>query len=38
LSEALLAVLEQWLFRPATMNGKPVAVKAVLGVPISSAP
>ena len=37
LSEALLAVLEQWLFRPATMNGKPVAVKAVLGVPISSA-
>jgi hypothetical protein len=36
LSEALLAVLEQWLFRPATMNGKPVAVKAVLGVPISS--
>jgi hypothetical protein len=38
LSEALLAVLEQWLFRPASMNGKPVAVKAVLGVPISSAP
>ena len=37
LSEVLLAVLEQWLFRPATMNGKPVAVKAVLGVPISSA-
>jgi hypothetical protein len=37
LSEALLAVLGQWLFRPATMNGKPVAVKAVLGVPISSA-
>jgi hypothetical protein len=37
LSEALLAVLGQWLFRPATMNGKPVAVKAVLGVPISPA-
>ncbi len=36
LSEALLAVLGQWLFRPASMNGKPVAVKAVLGVPISS--
>jgi len=36
LSEALLAALEQWLFRPATMNGKPVAVKAVLGVPVSS--
>jgi hypothetical protein len=37
LSEVLLTVLEQWLFRPATMNAKPVAVKAVLGVSISSA-
>jgi hypothetical protein len=35
LSEVLLAALEQWVFRPATMNGRPVAVKVVLGVPIS---
>jgi hypothetical protein len=35
LSEALLASLEQWVFRPATMNGRPVAVKVVLGVPLS---
>jgi hypothetical protein len=35
LSEVLLAALEQWVFRPATMNGRPVAVKVVLGVAIS---
>lgn len=37
LSEGLVAVLEQWVFRPARMNGKPVAVKAVLGVTVPSA-
>jgi Gram-negative bacterial TonB protein C-terminal len=34
LSEILLSALEQWVFRPATMNGRPVAVKIVLGVAI----
>ncbi len=36
LTEALLSALEQWAFRPATMNGKPQSVKIVLGVPIST--
>jgi hypothetical protein len=30
----LLAALEDWEFRPATLNGKPIAVRALLGVPI----
>jgi hypothetical protein len=36
----LLAALNDWEFRPATLNGKPIAVRALLGVPIfaSSAP
>ena len=36
LSEVLLAALEQWVFRPAMMNGRAVAVKVVLGVPVSA--
>ena len=36
LSDILLRALEQWVFRPASVNGRPVAVKAVLGVPITS--
>jgi len=36
LSEGLLIALNHWVFRPATMNGQPVAVKAVLGIPIST--
>ena len=36
LSESLLAALSHWLFRPASMNGQPVSVKAVLGVTISA--
>ncbi len=35
LNALLLSALEEWVFRPATMNGRPVAVKAVLGVPVS---
>jgi len=35
LSDVLLAALRQWLFRPANLNGEPVPLKAVLGVPIS---
>lgn len=38
LGEIILTVLDQWTFRPATMNGKPVAVKVVLGIPVSSGP
>jgi hypothetical protein len=36
LSELLLAALSHWLFRPASMNGQPVSVKAVLGVTIAA--
>src|SRR5579862_1878242 len=36
LSEGLIIALNHWVFRPATMNGQPVAVKAVLGIPIST--
>lgn len=35
LDEALRLALGQWVFRPATLNGNPVAVKVVLGVPVS---
>ncbi len=35
LSDLLLGALAEWVFRPASMNGKPVAVKAVLGVPVT---
>jgi len=34
----LLEALNDWEFRPATVNGKPVAVRALLGVPISPQP
>jgi hypothetical protein len=34
----LLAALNDWKFRPATVNGKPVAVRGLLGVPISARP
>ena len=36
-SEVILGLFDHWLFRPASLNGKPVAVKAVLGIPISPA-
>ncbi len=31
----LLASLQNWEFRPATTSGRPIAVRALLGVPIS---
>lgn len=34
----LLAVLNQWEFRPATINGRPIAVRALVGVPVSAPP
>jgi TonB-like protein len=30
----ILAALRRWTFRPAQMNGKPVAVKVLLGIPV----
>ncbi|HUU12645.1 MAG TPA: energy transducer TonB, partial [Terriglobia bacterium] len=35
LDAPLLAALAKWTFRPAELNGEPVAVKALLGVPLS---
>jgi protein TonB len=35
LNAPLLAALENWSFRPAELNGEPVAVKALLGIPLS---
>jgi len=34
LNQALLNALEKWTFKPAGMNGQPVEVKALLGVPV----
>ncbi|HEV2423672.1 MAG TPA: hypothetical protein VGZ29_02470, partial [Terriglobia bacterium] len=34
----LVAALEDWEFRPATLNGRPIAVRALLGVPVSAQP
>lgn len=34
----LLAALDSWEFRPATLNGKPIAVRALLGVPVAAEP
>lgn len=34
----LLSALNDWEFRPATLNGKPIAVRALLGVPVSAYP
>ncbi len=36
LSDILLQALGQWVFRPASIEGKGVAVKVVLGVPVTS--
>lgn len=35
LNERVLSALSKWLFRPARLNGEPVAVKALLGIPLS---
>lgn len=38
LNQPLLGTLRKWAFRPAETNGKPVAVKALLGIVLSAAP
>jgi TonB family protein len=35
LNQPLLAALAKWVFRPAESNGQPVAVKALMGIPLS---
>jgi hypothetical protein len=37
-NKALLDSLERWVFRPAEVEGNPVSVKILLGVPVSSVP
>jgi hypothetical protein len=34
LTEPVLAVLSKWTFRPARLNGEPVSVKALMGIPL----
>ena len=34
LNEPLLDVLKKWVFRPARLNGEPVAVRALMGIPL----
>lgn len=38
LNQPLIEALGRWTFRPAESNGKPVAVKALLGIPLSLPP
>lgn len=38
LNQSLLDSLREWVFRPAEMDGARVAVKVLLGVPVSSLP
>ncbi len=35
LNEPLLEAIAKWTFRPAVLNGEPVAVKALFGIPLS---
>ncbi len=35
LNQPLLETLKKWTFRPAEMNGQPVPVKALIGIPLS---
>ncbi|MBZ5526884.1 MAG: energy transducer TonB [Acidobacteriia bacterium] len=35
LSRGLLRALDKWLFRPAELNGRPVPVKVLLGIPLA---
>ena len=35
LNEAVLAALAKWVFRPAQLDGKTVAVKVLLGIPLA---
>ena len=34
LNAPLLKTLSEWVFRPALLHGEPVAVKALLGIPL----
>jgi hypothetical protein len=34
-NQPLLDALQKWVFRPAQLNGQPVSVKALLGIPLS---
>jgi len=38
LNQPVLEALSRWTFRPAEMNNQPVAVKALLGIPLSLPP
>jgi hypothetical protein len=33
-SDAIVEALSKWVFRPAQLNGQPVAVKVLLGIPL----
>ena len=35
LNKPLLEALSKWVFRPGELDGNPVAVKALLGIPLS---
>jgi hypothetical protein len=35
LNEPVINALSQWTFRPASLSGEPVAVKALIGIPLS---
>ena len=35
LTNRILAALNKWVFRPAQLNGRPVSLKVLLGVPLS---
>jgi hypothetical protein len=34
-TEPVLAALGKWIFRPARLNGEPVPVKALMGIPLA---
>jgi hypothetical protein len=34
LNQPVLDALSKWVFRPGVLNGDPVAVKALLGIPL----
>ena len=36
LSSGLLEALDEWIFQPAERNGRPCAIKALLGIPVAT--
>ena len=34
LSDPIMLALSKWVFRPAQLNGQPVAVRILLGIPL----